>query len=187
MNTTNFQEQKIRQLARKDKSDEGKLDKSISSLCNKINKNPEYYTTSSCSGRIILIKSKETKQPDLFIFKSHNKIILANLKKVLNNIKTSSLIYFKQEPCILHVAARNMETAQILLDKAKFAGFKRSGIIASRKRIILELMSTEHLEFPIVINKKILADNNFLKIITKEANKKLKRTWKKIKNLENLL
>jgi tRNA wybutosine-synthesizing protein 3 len=182
----NFQQQKQKQLAKIDASNVGSWDTKIRGLCDKLNRNPNYYTTSSCAGRIILIIADEKKKPSLFVFRTHDKISLPQLKHALSKAKKSGNVEFRQEPCILHAACKSLEDAQSLFDKAKFAGWKRSGIIATKKRFICELMSTEHLSLPIIQNKKLLVDNEFLKILVQEANKKLERTWKKIKNLENL-
>jgi tRNA wybutosine-synthesizing protein 3 len=181
-----FQQQKQKQLAKRDISNAGSWDRKILGLCNKLNKHPDYYTTSSCAGRIFLIIADEKKRPGLFVFRTHDKISLPQLKRELAKAKKSGNIEFRQEPCILHAACKSLEDAQSLFDKAKFAGWKRSGIIATKKRFICELMSTEHLSLPIIQNKKILVDNEFLKILIQEANAKLERTWKKIKNLEKL-
>ena len=174
---------------RKDKSDIGEIDKKIRKLCEKINKKKEYYTTSSCAGRIVLIIANEKKKSGLFLFRNHEKIKLDELKREIERAgrKTKKLIYFKQEPCILHVACLNLEYAQKLLNKAKLAGWKNSGIIASNKKIILEMRSTEKLELPIIKNKKLLVDDDFLKVLVKEANERLERTWDKIEKLSNLL
>ena len=54
-------------LGRADKSSIGSIDKQILGLCEKINSNNDYYTLSSCSGRIVLIKETADKQAGLFI------------------------------------------------------------------------------------------------------------------------
>jgi len=182
-----FLHQKQKQLAKLDKSHVGAWDKKIVSLCNKLNRNKEYYTTSSCAGRIILIKSSETKEPNLFVFRTHEKTDFHELKSALVKAKKKGNVIFQQEPCILHVACKDLESSQTLVDKAKFAGWKRSGIMATRKRFICELMSTEHLELPIIKDKKILVDEDFLKILVEQANAKLERTWEKIRKLEALV
>jgi len=184
----NFQQQKKKQLLKKDKSNEGIWDRGIDDLCRKINDKKEYYTTSSCAGRIVLIKELDEKAEDVFLFKSHEKISFPELKKELKKAgKYKGLIYFKQEPCILHVACLDLGSGLSLLNKAKFAGWKRSGMIASKKRVILELMSTEKLELPVMNKGKLLVDDNYLKLIVKEANRKLKRVREKIKKLEKLI
>jgi tRNA wybutosine-synthesizing protein 3 len=182
----NFLNNKRNVLNRKDKSNEGSWDKKINGLCRKINASKEYYTTSSCSGRINLVKGLPEKAEDVFLFKSHEKINFKQFNRELKKIKYKGLIYFKQEPCILHVACLDLESAKKLLNKARDAGWMRSGLI-SDKKIILELISTEKLELPIINNGKLLVDENYLKLLVKEANKKLTRTWEKLKKLEKFI
>jgi len=184
----NFSQQKKKQFSKQDRSSKQSYDEAIIPLCRKINSNPAYYTTSSCAGRILLIKASETKKPGLFIFKTHDKITFRQLKEELKRAsKDKNLIYFKQDPCILHVSARDINSAQILLDKAKFTGWKRSGMIASKKRIMLELMSTEHLSLPIMNKGKILFSDEYLHLLVKEANSKLEKTREKLKKLEKII
>jgi len=190
MKTDNFEDRKKKQLEMQDNSSIGRWDAKIKNLCEKINKNESYYTTSSCAGRAVLIKQAEKKQADLFLFRTHDKITFSQLKKLLKEtIKSNKkdLIYFRQEQCILHAACRTLEDAQNLLDKAKQVGWKNSGIMASRERIILEMRSTEHIEFPIINKGRVIVDDKFLKILVKETNRKLEKTWDKIQRLEELL
>ncbi len=199
----NFLQRKKDVLSRKDKSHIGKWDKKIIKLCNKINSLENYYTTSSCSGRIILIPDKEKKARDLFLERYHDLISFKQLKKDLEKIAVSSshhpphpfhkaskikeLIKFKLDPCALHVACRDLDSANKLYSKAKLTGWKKSGIIAINKRYVLELNSTERLELPIIDKGKILVDDNFLRILVKRANQKLRNTWKKIRAFEKCL
>jgi len=184
-----FEQDKEKQLAKEDKSSIGGLDPKIKELCNKLNKSKDYYTTSSCAGRVILIKNKIDKKPGLFIFRTHNKITFQQLKKELDKtVKNKEKeVGLKQEPCILHVSCRTLEASQKIVDNAKFCGWKRSGIMATKKRFVCELMSTEHTELPIISKGKILVSDEFLKILVKEMNEKLERTWNKIKKLEKLV
>tara|TARA_Y100000310_G_C20658494_1_gene803321 strand:- start:1381 stop:1941 length:561 start_codon:yes stop_codon:yes gene_type:complete len=183
-----FQEQKQKQLKRKDKSNEGKWDSAIVKLCEMINSKKEYYTTSSCGGRISLVKGLKEKAENVFLFKTHDKISFRELKKELEKAsKYKGLIYFKQEPCILHVACLNEEKGSKLLIRARIAGWKRSGMIATSKRVMLELMSTEKLELPIMMEGKILVDDDYLRLLVKEANKKLEKVREKINKFENLI
>lgn len=239
---SDFQQRKKSILSKQDKSSKGKWDEKIAGLCEKINSSENYYTTSSCSGRVVLIVDVGKKQEDLFLKVYHSSLSFKEFKKDLNKIaslcsdidgsepdihqgsplkinydivvsqrrnltksiskslnrtnraseqKLSSasargdyLIKFKQEPPILHIACEDLESAQKLHDKAKLAGWKRSGIIASGKRFILELNSTEKLEFPIVKEGKILVGDEFLKIVVAQANENLKKGWDKISKLK---
>ena len=192
-----FAQRKKDILSKRDKSHIGKWDEKIVGLCEKINKSENYYTTSSCSGRVIIIADQDKKARDLFLKRYHDLINFEQLKKDLEEVSQTStlpptytkqgekkLIKFKLDPCALHVACASLEDAQKLLDKARLAGWKKSGIITVGKRYVVELNSTERLEFPIINNGKVLVDNEFLKILVKRANEKLENTWKKIKALE---
>jgi tRNA wybutosine-synthesizing protein 3 len=216
-------------LSRLDKSSKNGWDKRIRGLCEKINFLEDYYTTSSCAGRVVLMIDEDKKKQGLFIKVYHDKVELRELKKRLaslcseidkvnnkkgfsvNNSKKSRVILergktdtlraypetvpvgtstrgkFKMEPCILHVACRDLKSAQMLFDKAKFAGWKKSGIIASENRVMLELNSTERLEFPVVCGGEIIVEDKFLEIVVNEANKKLEKSWEKIEKLKKLL
>lgn len=191
----NFLKRKEDILSKIDKSSKGDWDEKILKLCEKINFLENYYTTSSCSGRVILMISQEKKSPNLFVKVYHGLVSFNQLKKDIDRIiknkkyKNKS-IKFKLEPCILHVACRSLEDAKKIYDKAKLAGWKRSGLIGfgvKGKRVILELNSTEKFEFPIIEKGMILVDDVFLKRIIEESNKKLKRSWEKIERLKDLV
>ncbi len=182
----NFLRRKKNILAKKDKSSKQSRDKKILDLCDKINSLENFYTTSSCAGRIVLMIDKNKKEEGLFVKVYHELISLKELKDELEKIRENKIIKFKQEPPIFHVACRNLNYANEFLKKAKFAGWKRAGIISINKnRIVLELMSTEKLELPIVENKKILVDDCFLKLLVGKSNENLKKGWEKIEKLKS--
>ncbi len=66
----NFEKEKKDCLSKIDKSKKGSIDKKIKELVDLINSLKDYYTTSSCSGRILLIKRpKSGKKCDVdFLF-----------------------------------------------------------------------------------------------------------------------
>jgi tRNA wybutosine-synthesizing protein 3 len=180
-----FQQRKQDVLSKIDKSSIGKWDEKIIPLCKKINSKENYYTTSSCSGRILLMIDQEKKGENLFLFVSHDKISFKKLKDEIElALKKNKNVKFKLEPCILHISCENLEDAEKLFEIGKNAGWKRVGIIGTRNGFTFELNSTEKLEFPIIQNKKILVDDEFLKIILEDANEKLEKCWMKIKKLE---
>ncbi|GBE19548.1 hypothetical protein BMS3Abin17_00272 [archaeon BMS3Abin17] len=176
-------------LSKQDKSSKGCYDKRIAKLCEKINSLENYYTTSSCAGRVVIMVDEDRKKKGLFVNVYHDLIDFKSLKKDLIEAskKNKKLIKFKQEPCILHVACRSLEDAKEVYEKAKLVGWKRSGIISSGKRFVVEMISTEKLEFPIIESGKILVDDVFLKIIVRESNKNLKKSWEKIEKLRKLI
>ncbi|MCA9488151.1 MAG: hypothetical protein KC516_04285 [Nanoarchaeota archaeon] len=180
-----FEKRKKDILEKLDKSNIGGWDEKIVELCNKINNKKNFYTTSSCSGRIILLKDKDKKAPNLFLFVSHEKVDFKKFIEAVKKIKEKE-VSFKQEPCGLHIACRNLDEAQEILDKARKIGWKKSGIISSKKRYIIELFGTAKLEFPIISKGKVLVDESFLRVALEKANKNLEKSWKQIKELERI-
>ena len=97
-------------------------------------------------------------------------------------------VWFRVEPVILHVACKNINNAKKLLNLARNIGFRRSGIISvGKNRIIMELIGTEKIDAIAGKNGKLLIDENYFKILIKEGNKKLEKTWEKINKLHREL
>ncbi len=183
-----FNKRKKDVLSKMDKSHKNRWDEKIAELCKKINYLDDYYTTSSCSGRAVLIINQDKKDSNLFISVYHEKISLKMLKGDINSaLKTGKNIKFKLEPCILHVNCRTLNDAEEICSKAKSVGWKKTGIIGMKNGFSVELNGTDRLEFPVIENKKILVDDEFLKIVVDESNKKTEKSWMKIEKLEKLI
>ena len=181
-----FETEKKAFLSKKDKSKKGKIDEKIIPLINKINSFPNYYTTSSCAGRIKLFIPSKRKQDTKLIFVKHDKVSFEQIKNKLNKIPKQA-VWFRQESFIIHVCCKTIEDAQKLLDVANNAGLKRAGIITTKNKIIVELISTEHFDTIIAKNGKLIINDSFLKILINEANNKLKHNFDKLKRFEELL
>ena len=174
-------------LSKKDKSNKGGIDIPIKHLIETINRKENYFTTSSCSGRIVIIiepKSGLKKDVD-FLYETHAKASLKALKSRLKS-KEKHTLWFRFEPMILHVNCKTLDDANGLVEKAQ-PFFKHSGIIAAKKKTILEIRGSEFIEAPIAKDRKSLVDDGYLKTLVNEANKKLRRTHEKINALANVL
>jgi tRNA wybutosine-synthesizing protein 3 len=183
-----FEKDKNNILSRIDKSKKGSIDKEIKNLVYLINSLKDYYTTSSCSGRIMILKKAESgKKCDVdFFFSSHEEVCFDDVIKKLDRIPKEEL-WFRQESMIMHIACRKMEDAQKILDIASNAGLKHSGIITTRKKIIVEIIGSEHIDTIIAKNGSLYAAEEHLKLLVDEANKKLELNKKKIKIFYDLI
>ena len=180
-----FDKEKKEFLAKKDKSRKGKIDKKIRKLADKINSFDDFYTTSSCSGRILLLAHDKSGRKDKieWLFSDHNKINFNEIRKTLDKLPKND-VWFRLQPAILHVACKNSVLSSKFLNIARDIGFRRSGVISlGKSKLILELISTEKIETIISKNKKLLIDESYFKILISEGNKKLEKTWKKIDKL----
>ncbi len=182
-----FNQRKKALLSKEDKSSIGEWDKKIKKLCDKINKSSKYYTTSSCSGRILVMVDQEKKSKGLFKFVSHDLVKFNDFMKEFNNLDKKLNLKFKSEPMILHVACKDLDAAKDLMKVAYEVGFKKTGLIALDKRIIVEINGSEKIEFPLTKSGDVLVSEDFLKIVLDKANNNLKKNWKKIKDFEDLI
>ncbi len=188
--TFNFENSKKLALGKKDKSSIRGVDAPIRNLVSFVNAHDDYFTTSSCSGRIVLIKDEDKKQKGLFLFRTHEKISFEKLKEALEKIAGEDkkiMVMFKQEPCLLVVSCRDKDSQWKLFSFARNNGWKKSGILSVDKKFLIELMATETISFPIIDGGKILVSDDFLKLVLEKANKNLKKGWEKIKRLEWLM
>lgn len=178
-----FDKQKKDCLGRTDKSKKKTIDKDIKPLIDFLNSRKDYYTTSSCSGRILLIEKKSDKKQDMrFAFAEHKKADLKAIKKSLKSLPEND-VWLRQESIIIHVCCRNLGSAKKLLKIVRDLGIKRAGIININKRIIIEVIGTEAMETIIARNSSMLVGDDYLKILVNEANKKLERNKNKVREL----
>lgn len=161
-----------------DKSPQGFIDEDIKDLLRALN-DKGYQTTSSCSGRIVLITNSGDKRSARWIFKSHDNV---GYDKIFDLVQKNSPVWFLQEPMILHVKAKNLESAQELLSVAKNSGLKISGI-TSIKNYTLEIRGTERMET--LLDKS--CSKEYVSILVEEANKRLEKTKEKMKRFYSLL
>jgi tRNA wybutosine-synthesizing protein 3 len=173
-----------------DKSRKGSLDEPIIPLLKTLNSHRDYFTTSSCAGRIIFFgESTSGKRHEaVWLYSTHDQLSaeeMARAKTLMAESKDE--IFFRQEALILHVCCRTLICAQDLVDLAKSCGLKRSGIIATRQRFMVELLSTERVETPIARDGQLLVSDEYLEELRLLANKRLMRTRQKMEQLEEEL
>lgn len=165
--------------------EEGKADDDIADLVDMINKSDDFYTTSSCAGRVAVLQTpkKHDKLESKWLGKWHQEVAFDNLKEALEK-HDKYVVYLQSECPILHVVARDCESAEKILFDAQQCGFKRSGIQAiNPERVLVEICSTEMLEVPLAEDGKILVDDIYLSYLVNIANIKLRSGREKLDRL----
>lgn len=164
----------------------GDVDEKIIPLLEKINAHPDYYTTSSCAGRIVVFQDKGGKFKSKFKGKWHGPVTWQN---VLSKIAPcDGTLWFRVEPPIIHVGAANLDAAGKMIEKALTSGFKRTGMQTVKKeRYMLEILSTERFDAPIMHDKKMLVDKEYIRFLVELANEKINKSQRKIGKLEAML
>lgn len=180
-----FDIEKKQALSKIDKSRKGDIDEPILPLIEKINSTNDYYTTSSCSGRIMLIIPGIRKNKTTWPFVSHKKIRISELSDSLEDLPDLAM-WFRMEHPIIHIACRDLKAAELLLKKTNDSGFRRSSLIAFSNRVIAEIMIPEKMDVPISEKRELLVSLEYIKYLIKAANSKLASSHKKLEKLGQL-
>ncbi len=167
---------------------EGKVDEGIFPLLNFFNSQESFYTTSSCSGRIVLFQDVGNKRDSSFIGKWHRKVEFSEVREKLKKLPAEGIIWLRCEPSILHVVAKNLEGARKLLRLSLATGYKRSGIRGFKEdRYLVEICSTERIETPLGEKGTLFVSEDYLDYLTKIANKKFQKSQQRLKKLGQIL
>lgn len=168
--------------------DEKKVDKGIFPIIKIINESENYYTSSSCFGRIVLLQIPEigNKKEAEFLGKWHRKIRVNELLSSLKNATNGQIWILTQSP-IIHIGAKTNIAAEKILKTGISCGFKNSGIKSIGKKIIVEICSTERLDSPIGIDGVILCEKEHLSLLTNISNKIIEKSTLKLYKLKEKL
>jgi len=161
------------------------VDKKAIPIIEKLNGIDEFFTTSSCSGRIVIMElpSIGNKIDARFLGKWDDKIKIQDIKNALENAEKGE-IWMLAQPPIFHVSASDVNAASKLIKVAKQSGFKNSGIRSIGKRVTVEVRSTEEVDVPLGIDGKLLCDEKYLSLLVSIANEIMDRIEKKLKVFE---
>ncbi|XP_007543273.1 tRNA wybutosine-synthesizing protein 3 homolog isoform X2 [Poecilia formosa] len=155
-----FSRIKTQSLNRLDLSKKGSVDEDIEHVVSLLNSCEQFFTTSSCSGRIILIdgaagSSDAHKQNCVWLFVSHQKCTCDDLMSGLSRSCGDAVLKF--EPFVLHVQCRRLEDAQLLA-----------------------VRSTHGLEVPLSRHGKLLVDEDYIQFLTQTANQKMEENLRRV-------
>jgi len=194
-----------------------KIDSRVIPILNIINNHKNYYSTSSCSGRILLLalSSPGAKDESIILDKWHNEIKLEELKARISTWVDYRYLYFFAQSPIFHIIAKNLKAAVILRNLGDSAGFKYSSIRSirpikhakpgkqlksienedieteltnsSEARITVELLSTERLNVPLGRDHRIYPDDNYLGLLVELANSSIAEAHDKLEKLKVIL
>ncbi|XP_077563019.1 tRNA wybutosine-synthesizing protein 3 homolog isoform X2 [Haemaphysalis longicornis] len=161
-----FAKEKLRRLGGADVSRKGSIDARIVQVVDCLNVFPQYYTTSSCSGRII-------------VFSGATDAALENV---------SASLTLKLEPFILHVRCQSVDAAQKLLAASIGAGCRNSGILLSRSgKVHLAVRTTLAMEVPLTDGGTVLVTPVYLEFLRRLANDKMMENWRRLQRFSDAL
>ena len=165
----------------------GGADEEIAGIIEKINDSEDFFTTSSCSGRIALISIPEigAKREAKFIGKWHRPVKREEVMEAIKSSEKGEVWLLSQSP-ILHVACKGLEKAKELLRIAIESGFKYSGIKAisnskDNEKVVVEVVSTERMDVPLGKDDIMFCSDAHMDFILSKANFMLERGKEKLK------
>jgi len=166
--------------------EEKKMDEQLISLCKFVASTKNFFTSSGCAGRIVLLRldENESKKESAFYRKWHCTV---SAKEIIEAIdaSTDENLWLKQEPFILHIGTGNIENSRKILEAMREAGVKRGGIsVAKEGKFLVELLGSNFMSIPVKVKGKKIVSNDFIENIAEIANKKLERNYENLKRLE---
>jgi tRNA wybutosine-synthesizing protein 3 len=167
---------------------EKKVDIGIVSILDIINNCDDYYTSSSCFGRIVLLEIPVIgdKKNARFLGKWHQQINQDDILTSSKYAKQGQIWILAQSP-IIHVSCRSNMVADKLLKMAVACGFKHSGLKSFDKNIVIEITSTERLDAPVGIDGQLFCNDEYLGLLVGIANEVIDKSSLKLVKLKEML
>jgi tRNA wybutosine-synthesizing protein 3 len=168
----------------------GEADKAIVPLCNYLFSVKHYFTSSSCSGRIILlaVDEKETKGKAFFHRKWHEPVETEDVWNALNEDIKGKSVWLKQEPFIIHIEADSLGNIERILELCRKAGIRRYGLQVLKKgKFMVELQGSQHMSVPLIEKGKLLTGRDYVNYLVGKANEKFSRNEKARDRFESLI
>ncbi|MGQ4891732.1 MAG: tRNA-wybutosine modification methyltransferase TYW3 [Candidatus Njordarchaeia archaeon] len=173
--------------------EKNEVDYDIIELLDLINSLPFAYTTSSCSGRIMLIDipPSEKKFESFRLARWHYVVDYETFWNTIKNYKPKGVLWLKVDSFIIAFAVNSIEWAAYFLKLARLLGLKYSGIRSINIKgeyIILDVASTEHVHLPLSDRERgLLVDEEYAKYIYNIAISKLKKTKSRLRRFHRAI
>lgn len=168
---------------------EGEVDEEILPIVNRINSNPDYFTTSSCAGRIALIEMPQLgdKENASFLGKWHRGVELKEVMAALSSATNNTIIFLLAQSPIIHVRCRTTRSAVELRNIAVESGLKYSTLKSltlnsddEPQKIVVEILSSENIHVPIARSGRLYPNEDYLAFLVENANHALRRAQEKL-------
>lgn len=186
-----FPRWKAQCLSKVDLSRKGCVDEDVVDLVQLLNTREQFFTTSSCAGRILLIDwdingFEVQKQNCCWLLVTHKPCVKEDVMAALKKASGSAVLKF--EPLVLHVQCRQLQDAQLLHSVAIDSGFRNSGITVGKKgKTMLAVRSTHGLEVPLSNQGKLMVTEEYIDFLLDIANQKMEENKKRILRFYNCL
>uniref|UniRef100_H0X542 tRNA wybutosine-synthesizing protein 3 homolog n=2 Tax=Otolemur garnettii TaxID=30611 RepID=H0X542_OTOGA len=186
-----FRRWKAQCLSKADLSRKGSVDEDVVELVQLLNAQEQFFTTSSCAGRILILDGgingfEIQKKNCCWLLVTHKPCVKDDVIVALKKANGDAVLKF--EPFVLHVQCRQLQDAQILHSVAVDSGFRNSGItVGKRGKTVLAVRSTHGLEVPLSHKGQLMVTEEYIDFLLNVANQKMEENKKRIGRFYNCL
>ena len=161
------------------------VDTLIIPILEKINSTSNYFTTSSCAGRIVVLQLPEigNKKKAVFLGRWHRRVSCEEILLALDSYAKGQ-VWLLTQPPIFHIGCKSIIAANELMKLGIFSGFKHSGIRSISSQITVELQSTERMDMPLGSNGKQVIEDEKISFLVDQANTSITRAQHKLTRLQ---
>jgi len=168
----------------------GLVDQDIVNFLLYINELDDFYTTSSCSGRIAIGTGETLSNKRAFkiVYKWHTPISTHELEEAISELEPQGVTAWLlvRQP-IIHIAVKSMDLALKVLHIAREAGFECSNILTiDEYRVVVEVVSQERFDTLLMRGGKLLYSRQQLNHLVNLANAVLVRGKSKLSRFEQM-
>lgn len=152
-----------------------KMDPLMIDICQFIAQTKNYFTTSTCSGRITLmdVNEKDEKKENAFFRKWHRKVKLEEVWEGINDNSNIENLWFKQDAFVFVIGTNKMEKTKPIIQACQEAGVKKYGIHHFEKgKVLMEIFGSKGMSVPVKERKEILVEKEYVQKLVEIANKK---------------
>ena len=146
-------------------------------------------TSSSCTGRITLVEGRWhwLRDEARIVYKSHVEIGPEVLARVMS--RPFDYLWLKVTGPIIHAWVPSLECASRVLEAARAAGFKHSGVMhgSPEEGYTIELLSAVQISFPLKLGGAYLVSAGALGELARMANEALREGWSRLGRLADSL
>lgn len=187
LNRKNYMLAKLNDAIRK-----GDVDENIIPHLNLLNALPFCFTTSSCSGRVLLIDAPLVgpKRESKKVHSWHRLVSFEEVKAVIEKYEPKNVLWLKFDSFIIAFSVASIEWAAFFLKLARQLNLKDSGIRSINPKagfVNMDLTSTEKMHLPVRTKSTILVDDLYLKRALMIANFLMRKNFLKLDMLKQTL
>ena len=166
-----------------DRSRAGRVDARCETLVRDAFASRDFYTTSSCSGRVSVFADRdeddaaEERKGGVWAYVSHERAVVEDVTRAVDahgggKDGRGATLTLRFEPFILAVEARDLERGAAFVRCARECGYRESGITACEKRVICSVRCQLRMEAPVVVDGERVVTNDGLETLVRIANEK---------------